>query len=112
MYRAKTLGKARHEVFDKAMHAFAVNLLQIETDLRKALDLKQFFIMYQPIVALGDFRLCGFEALVRWQHPERGLVSPLDFIPVAEDTGQIVAIGEWALHEACRQMRRWQKQFP
>ncbi len=112
MYRAKSLGKARHEVFDKAMHAFAVNLLQLETDLRKALERREFYMLYQPIVALDDFRLCGFEALVRWQHPERGLISPMDFIPVAEDTGQIVAIGEWALFEACRQMRRWQKQFP
>ncbi|HEU4595138.1 MAG TPA: EAL domain-containing protein, partial [Pyrinomonadaceae bacterium] len=112
MYRAKSLGKARHEVFDKAMHAFAVNLLQLETDLRKALERREFYMLYQPIVALDDFHLCGFEALVRWQHPERGLISPMDFIPVAEDTGQIVAIGEWALFEACRQMRRWQKQFP
>ncbi|HVF57372.1 MAG TPA: EAL domain-containing protein [Pyrinomonadaceae bacterium] len=112
MYRAKSLGKARHEVFDKAMHAFAVNLLQLETDLRKALDRREFFMLYQPIVALDDFHLCGFEALVRWQHPERGLISPMDFIPVAEDTGQIIAIGEWALFEACRQMRRWQKSFP
>ncbi|HEX5709409.1 MAG TPA: EAL domain-containing protein, partial [Pyrinomonadaceae bacterium] len=112
MYRAKSLGKARHEVFDKAMHALAVNLLQLETDLRRALERKEFFVHYQPIVALSDFRLCGFEALVRWQHPERGLISPLDFIPVAEDTGQIIAIGEWTLLEACRQMRRWQKQYP
>ncbi|HYP54495.1 MAG TPA: EAL domain-containing protein [Pyrinomonadaceae bacterium] len=112
MYRAKTLGKARHEVFDKAMHAYAVNLLQLETDLRRALERGEFFIQYQPIVSLDNFNLRGFEALVRWQHPERGLVSPLDFIPIAEDTGQIVAIGHWTLREACRQMRRWQKQFP
>jgi diguanylate cyclase (GGDEF)-like protein/PAS domain S-box-containing protein len=109
MYRAKSSGKARHEVFDRAMHAVAVNLLQLETDLRKALERRELFLVYQPIVALDDFRLCGFEALVRWQHPERGLVSPLDFIPVAEDTGQIIALGQWALLEACRQMRRWQR---
>jgi diguanylate cyclase (GGDEF)-like protein/PAS domain S-box-containing protein len=112
MYRAKSLGKARHEVFDKAMHAVAMNLLHLETDLRRALDRQEFFIQYQPLVALDDFRLRGFEALVRWQHPERGLISPMDFIPVAEDTGQILAIGQWALHEACRQMRRWQKRYP
>jgi len=112
MYRAKSLGKARHEVFDKAMHAIAVNLLQMETDLRKALDRRELYMLYQPIVSLDDFRLCGFEALVRWQHPERGLISPMDFIPVAEDTGQIIPIGEFALHEACRQMRRWQRLFP
>jgi diguanylate cyclase (GGDEF)-like protein/PAS domain S-box-containing protein len=112
MYRAKSLGKARHEVFDKAMHAVAMNLLQLETDLRRAIDRQEFFLQYQPIVALDGFNLCGFEALVRWQHPERGLVSPLDFIPVAEDTGQILPIGHWILKEACRQMQRWQRRFP
>ncbi|HEV7377977.1 MAG TPA: EAL domain-containing protein, partial [Pyrinomonadaceae bacterium] len=112
MYRAKSLGKARHEVFDKAMHAVAMNLLQLETDLRRAIDRQEFFLQYQPIVALDGFNLCGFEALVRWQHPERGLVSPMDFIPVAEDTGQILPIGHWTLKEACRQMQRWQRRFP
>jgi diguanylate cyclase (GGDEF)-like protein/PAS domain S-box-containing protein len=112
MYRAKSLGKARHVVFDHSMHASAVNLLQIETDLRKALERGQFYMLYQPIVSLGSFKLCGFEALVRWHHPERGLISPLDFIPIAEETGQIIGIGEWALHEACRQMREWQEKFP
>ncbi|MDX6693207.1 MAG: hypothetical protein QOF02_810 [Blastocatellia bacterium] len=111
MYRAKSLGKARHEVFDKSMHAVAMNLLQLETDLRRALDRQEFFVQYQPIVALDNFNLRGFEALVRWQHPERGLISPMDFIPVAEDTGQIIAIGAWALKEACRQMRRWQRRY-
>jgi diguanylate cyclase (GGDEF)-like protein/PAS domain S-box-containing protein len=112
MYRAKSLGKARHVIFDHTMHASAINLLQIETDLRKALDKSQFFLQYQPIVSLDDFRVCGFEALIRWHHPERGLVSPLDFIPIAEDTGQIIAIGEWALNEACRQMHRWETAYP
>jgi diguanylate cyclase (GGDEF)-like protein len=112
MYRAKSLGKARHVVFDHSMHASAVNLLQIETDLRKALEREQFYLLYQPIVSLDNFRLCGFEALVRWHHPERGLVSPLDFIPIAEETGQIIQLGEWALEEACRQMREWQEKYP
>ncbi|MGI9105186.1 MAG: putative bifunctional diguanylate cyclase/phosphodiesterase [Pyrinomonadaceae bacterium] len=112
MYRAKTLGKARHEVFDKAMHAVAMNLLQMETDLRHAVERQEFFIQYQPIVALDNFNLRGFEALVRWQHPQRGLISPMDFIPIAEDTGQILPIGQWALQEACKQMRRWQRRFP
>ncbi len=112
MYCAKSLGKARHEVFDKQMHAVAINLLQMETDMRRALDRHEFFMQYQPIVALDTFELRGFEALVRWQHPERGLISPLDFIPVAEDTGQILAIGHWVLKDACRQMRRWQRRFP
>jgi EAL domain-containing protein (putative c-di-GMP-specific phosphodiesterase class I) len=112
MYRAKSLGKARHVVFDHSMHASAVNLLQIETDLRKALEREQFYLLYQPIVSLDNFKLCGFEALVRWHHPERGLVSPLDFIPIAEETGQIIQLGEWALEEACRQMREWQEKYP
>ncbi|HEX8148527.1 MAG TPA: bifunctional diguanylate cyclase/phosphodiesterase [Pyrinomonadaceae bacterium] len=112
MYRAKSLGKARHVVFDHSMHASAVNLLQIETDLRKALEKEQFYLLYQPIVSLDNFKLCGFEALVRWHHPERGLVSPLDFIPIAEETGQIIQLGEWALEEACRQMHEWQEKYP
>ncbi|MDQ3805237.1 MAG: EAL domain-containing protein [Acidobacteriota bacterium] len=112
MYRAKSLGKARYEVFDKAMHARAINLLQMETDLRRAVERHEFLIHYQPIVALENFRLRGFEALVRWQHPERGFISPMDFIPVAEETGMIAQIGEFVLREACRQMHRWQKVFP
>jgi diguanylate cyclase (GGDEF)-like protein/PAS domain S-box-containing protein len=112
MYRAKSLGKARHEIFDKAMHARAINLLQLETDLRKAIERQEFFIQYQPIVDLDTFSLRGFEALVRWRHPERGFISPIDFIPVAEETGMIIQIGEWVLREACRQIQRWQVIFP
>lgn len=111
MYRAKLMGKNRYEIFDKAMHEVAIDLLQMETDLRHALERGEFFIQYQPIVSLDDFRLRGFEALVRWRHPERGLVSPLDFIPVAEDTGQILAVGQWVLRVACQQMNNWQKQY-
>jgi diguanylate cyclase (GGDEF)-like protein/PAS domain S-box-containing protein len=112
MYRAKSLGKARYEIFDKAMHARAINILQMETDMRRALEREEFLLYYQPIVSLEDFRLRGFEALVRWQHPERGFISPIDFIPVAEETGMIIPLGEWVLHEACRQMNRWQNCFP
>ncbi|MCA1630560.1 MAG: EAL domain-containing protein [Acidobacteria bacterium] len=112
MYRAKSLGKARHEVFDKEMHAIAMNLLQTETDLRGACERGEFFLHYQAIVSLDDLGVRGFEALVRWQHPERGLVSPMDFIPVAEESGQVVAIGQWALREACLRMREWQLRFP
>ncbi|HZI20276.1 MAG TPA: EAL domain-containing protein [Pyrinomonadaceae bacterium] len=112
MYRAKSLGKARYEIFDKAMHARAINILQMETDMRRALEREEFLLYYQPIVSLEDFRLRGFEALVRWQHPERGFISPIDFIPVAEETGMIIPLGEWVLQEACRQMRRWQTCFP
>jgi EAL domain-containing protein (putative c-di-GMP-specific phosphodiesterase class I) len=112
MYRAKTLGKARHEIFDKAMHARAMNLLQLETDLRRAIERDEFFVQYQPIVSLETSHLRGFEALVRWKHPERGLISPIDFIPVAEETGLIVQIGDFVLREACQQMQHWHTLFP
>jgi diguanylate cyclase (GGDEF)-like protein/PAS domain S-box-containing protein len=112
MYRAKTMGKARHEIFDKAMHARAMNLLQLETDLRRAIEREEFFVQYQPIVSLETSHLRGFEALVRWRHPTRGLISPIDFIPVAEETGLIIQIGEWVLRESCRQMQQWQTLFP
>ncbi len=111
MYQAKFLGKARHVVFDKGMHVDAMNLLQLETDLRRAIDRQEFLIGYQPIVSLETGRLSGFEALVRWQHPDRGLIPPNDFIAVAEETGFIVPIGQWVLLEACSQMRLWQKRF-
>ena len=81
MYRAKSLGKARHEIFDKAMHARAINLLQLETDLRKAIERQEFFIQYQPIVDLDNFSLRGFEALVRWRHPERASSLAIDSYP-------------------------------
>jgi diguanylate cyclase (GGDEF)-like protein/PAS domain S-box-containing protein len=112
MYRAKGMGKARHEIFDTGMHSQALKLLQLETDLRRALERKEFVVVYQPIMSLETGRLCGFEALIRWPHPERGLISPMDFIPLAEETGMIVQIGEWVLREASSQMRRWQVVFP
>jgi diguanylate cyclase (GGDEF)-like protein/PAS domain S-box-containing protein len=112
MYRAKGQGKARHEIFDTGMHSQALKLLQLETDLRRALERKEFMVVYQPIMSLETGKLCGFEALIRWPHPERGLISPIDFIPLAEETGMIVQIGEWVLRQACEQMHRWQVVFP
>ncbi len=110
MYQAKSLGKARCVVFDKSMHAHALSLLKMETDLRRAIERREFFLQYQPIVSL-DGTLKGFEALVRWQHPVLGLVSPESFISVAEETGLIVPLGQWVLHETCRQLRRWRDQY-
>jgi diguanylate cyclase (GGDEF)-like protein/PAS domain S-box-containing protein len=112
MYRAKALGKARYEIFDKGMHDQATKLLQVETDLRRALEREEFFVFYQPIMSLATGELRGFEALVRWRHPERGFISPVDFIPVAEETGMIVQIGEYVLREACQQMQKWQTILP
>lgn len=111
MYQAKAQGKARYEVFNPSMYTCAVTLMQLETDLRRALQRQEFQLYYQPIMSLKTNKLAGFEALVRWQHPERGLVSPAEFIPVAEETGLIVPLGLWVIQEACRQMHIWQRQF-
>jgi predicted signal transduction protein with EAL and GGDEF domain len=112
MARAKALGKARYEMCDPSMHATAVGRLQLETDLRKATEREEFCVHYQPIVSLHDFHIMGFEALVRWQRHDFGLVMPGAFISAAEDTGLILWIGNWILHEACRQIRIWNSEFP
>ncbi|WP_054468266.1 PAS domain S-box protein [Planktothricoides sp. SR001] len=111
MYRAKRAGKARYEIFDKVMYSYALGLLQLENDLRRAIEKREFKLHYQPITSLVSASLTGFEALVRWHHPEKGMVSPVEFIPIAEETGLIVPLGEWVLREACQQMKQWQDQF-
>ena len=136
MYRAKELGRARHEVFNSSMHAHALRLLQLENDLRRAIEsirdpareedffpspasalpplsaASQFILHYQPIVSIANSKITSFEALVRWQHPERGLVSPIEFITMAEETGLIVPLGRWVLRTACQQIGQWQQLFP
>ncbi len=112
MHQAKARGKARYEVFGHDMHGELMSRLKMETDLRRACERDELFVDYQPIVSLGSRTLIGFEALVRWRHPEFGLVPPKDFIPVAEETGQILTIGQTVLESACRQAREWQKTHP
>jgi EAL domain-containing protein (putative c-di-GMP-specific phosphodiesterase class I) len=111
MYRAKNLGRDRFEVFDAQMHLEAKNLLQMENDMRRALGRHEFSLQYQPIVSLSDQRLVSVEALVRWEHPARGLLNAAEFIPLAEETGLIVPIGAWVMSAACNQLAEWQRKF-
>ncbi|WP_438552612.1 putative bifunctional diguanylate cyclase/phosphodiesterase [Chroococcidiopsis sp.] len=112
MYRAKERGRGCYEIFDITMRDRAVAMLHLETDLRKAIINQEFQLHYQPIVALHNNQITGFEALVRWQHPDKGLIPPIEFIGVAEETGLILPLGMWVLQEACTQMRAWHEEFP
>lgn len=116
MYCAKAQGSAHYEIFSTNMYAQAMTRLQVEADLRRGIERQEFRIHYQPIVSLGNHpkagRITGFEALVRWQHPERGLLYPLEFMPVAEEIGLSIPIDQWVLWEACHQVERWQERYP
>ncbi|NER20569.1 MAG: EAL domain-containing protein [Symploca sp. SIO1C2] len=112
MYRAKSQGHTRYELYDTAMQRNSAYRLQLETDLRRGIEREEFQVYYQSIVSLETGQITGFEALLRWRHPQRGIVSPGEFIPIAEETGLITPISWWTLREACRQMSIWQKQFP
>jgi diguanylate cyclase (GGDEF)-like protein/PAS domain S-box-containing protein len=111
MYRAKAKGRCCYEVFDSEMYAQALAQHQWENDLRQALERQEFQVYYQPIVSAKNGTIAGFEALIRWLHPERGFVSPAQFIPIAEENGSIVPIGQWVLESVCQQIKLWQAQF-
>jgi diguanylate cyclase (GGDEF)-like protein/PAS domain S-box-containing protein len=112
MYSAKSLGKGRYEIFDSNMRANAVARLQLESELRRGLERKEFEVYYQAIIDLVTEKILGFEALVRWNHASRGMIPPNEFVPVAEETGLIVRLGQWVFETACRQTRIWQSRFP
>lgn len=112
MYRAKAKGKARYQIFDRQMHLHATTQLQLDTEMRHALQRGEFSLFYQPIVNLETESLAGFEALIRWHHPERGLISPVEFIAAAEENNLIIPLGRWILYESCRQLNAWQREIP
>jgi len=108
MYRAKTMGKAQHQIFDVGMHAAVSSLLELEADLRRAIQNEEFQVHYQPLISLANGAVMGTEALLRWQHPKRGLLPPSAFITILEETGMIIPVGEWVLRTACKQNKAWQ----
>jgi diguanylate cyclase (GGDEF)-like protein len=111
LYRAKNSGRGCYELFDHRMHADVVDRLQLETDLRHAIDRGEMRVYYQPIVDTQTQSILGFESLLRWQHPIRGMISPLEFIPIAEETGLIIALGDWVLVQSCTQLKTWNRTF-
>lgn len=112
MNQAKVSGKARYQVFMLGMRVQVMTRLQLETDLRRAIERQEFQLHYQPVIALDTGKIAGFEALLRWQHPQRGFVHPMEFISIAEETDLIIPIGQWVIEEACRQIQIWQQCFP
>ena len=112
MYCAKSSGKACYRVFDRERSATPLDVANLGQDLEQAVERQELSLHYQPIVSLETGKLCAFEALLRWCHPQRGLISPSDFIPIAEENGSIIKIGNWVLREACLQLKRWQEKFP
>ncbi len=112
MYRAKSMGRGRYKFFEDGMHHQALTRLHLENDLRRALERDEFEVNYQPIVSLRTGLIVGFESLLRWQHPERGMVSPANFIAMAEETGLIIQVGQWVLRQSCKQLRQWQAYHP
>jgi EAL domain-containing protein (putative c-di-GMP-specific phosphodiesterase class I) len=111
MYRAKTTGKSRFKVFSNKLFKMTRDALQLENDLKKALERNEFVLHYQPIICPRTEKIKGFEALIRWEHPTRGMISPHDFIPVAEEMGLIIPIGQWVIETACCQLKDWQTQI-
>ena len=107
MYRAKAQGGDRYQIFDSVMYANALHLMQLEADLKQAVEKQEWQIYYQPILSVATGEIVGVEALVRWAHPQRGIVSPLDFISLAEETGLILPIGKYVLQAACAQIKAW-----
>ena len=111
MYQAKEQGKDQYQVFDHSMYTQALKRLQLENDLRRSIEKEEFELCYQPIVNISTGILAGFEALIRWNHPEQKMISPAEFIPIAEETGLIIPLGKWIIKQACYQLRQWKDQF-